>query len=135
MGRKAYLKLPKDYHRKDWRDKAFTGYFVGYSEAEAMGYRLYIPDLRESVVGVNVTFNEVVSSYAEEYYNELNKLKFDVAPDESTVELFQHLVGEKYLNDDTFLEFVTTRVVEYTKHFVAFRAPVLARGKTGREEK
>ena len=134
-GCKAYLKLPKDYQRKDWRDKAFTGYFVGYNEPGAMGYRLYIPDLRETVVGVNVTFNEVVPSYAEEYYNELDKLKFEVAPDESTVESFQHLVGEKYLDDDTFLEFVTTRVVEYMKHIVAFRAPVLAGGKIGREEK
>jgi hypothetical protein len=50
-GCKAYLKLPKDYQRKDWRDKAFTGYFVGYNEPGAMGYRLYIPDLRETVVG------------------------------------------------------------------------------------
>ena len=58
-----------------------------------------------------------------------------MAPDESTVESFQHLVGEKYLNDDTFLEFVTTRVVEYMKHIVAFRAAVLAGGKIGREEK
>ena len=31
-GCKAYLKIPKDYLRKDWRDKAFTRYFVGYSE-------------------------------------------------------------------------------------------------------
>ena len=66
---------------------------------------------------MNVTFNEVVPSYAD---NELDKLKFEVAPDESTVESFQHLVGEKYLDDDTFLEFVTTRVVEYMKHIVAF---------------
>jgi hypothetical protein len=94
-----------------------------------------MPDLRETAVGVNATFNEVVPSYAEEYYNELDKLKFEVAPDESTVESFQHLVGKKYLDDDTFLEFVTTRVVEYMKHIVAFRAPVLAGGKTGREEK
>ncbi len=86
-------------------------------------------------MGVNVTFNEVVPSYAEEYYNELEKLKFEVAQDESTVESFQHLVGEKYLDDDTFLKFVTTRVVEYMKHIVAFRAPVLVGEKIGREEK
>jgi len=62
-GCKAYLKLPKNYQRKDWRDKSFAGYFVGYSEPGEMGYRIYIPDLRETVVGVNVTFNEVVPSY------------------------------------------------------------------------
>ena len=48
-----------------------------------MGYRLYIPNQREVIVGVNITFNEVIPSYAEEYYNELNKLSFEVAPDEN----------------------------------------------------
>ena len=86
-------------------------------------------------MGVNVTFNEVVPSYREEYYNELDKLKFEVAPDESTVELFHHLVGAKYLDDDTLLEFITTRVEVWKGLIVAYRAPVLADGKTGREEK
>ncbi len=62
-------------------------------------------------------------------------MKFEVAPDESTVESFQHLVGETYLDDDTLLEYITTRVVEYMDAIVAFRAPVLASRKIGREEK
>ena len=87
-GCKAYLRLPKNYIRKDWRDKTFSGYFIGYNEPGEMGYRLFIPDLRDTVVGVNVTFNEVVPSYREEYY-------IEVAPDVSTVESFHHLVGAK----------------------------------------
>ena len=134
-GCKAYLKLPKNYIRKDWRDKSFAGYFVGYSEPGEMGYRVYIPDLKETVVGVNVTFNEVVPSYREEYYNELDKLKFEVAPDESTVDSFLHLVGEKYFDDDTLLEFITTRVEVGKGLVVAYRAPILADGRKGREEK
>ena len=134
-GCKAYLKLPKNYQRKDWRDKSFAGYFVGYSEPGEMGYRVYIPDLRDTVVGVNVTFNEVVPSYREEYYNELDKLRFEVAPDESTVESFLHLVGAKYFDDDTLLEFITTRVDVWKGLIVAYRAPVLADGTSGREEK
>ena len=133
-GCKAYLKIPKDYLRKDWRDKSFTGYFVGYSDEGEVGYRLYIPDRQEDIVGVNVTFNEVIPSYAEEYYNEINKLSFEVATDESTVESFQHLVGEHYYDDDTQLEFVTTRVVESKGLIVAYRAPILD-GRAGREEK
>ncbi len=67
-----------------------------------------------------MTFNEVIPTYTEEYFNELNKLKFEVALDESTVASFQHLVGEKYFNDDTLLDFITTRVVEYMSHIVAY---------------
>ncbi len=63
--------------------------------------------------GVNVTFNEVVPSYAEEYYNELKKLLFEVPPDESTVDSFDHLVGAHYFDDGTDLEFVTTRLAEH----------------------
>jgi hypothetical protein len=100
-----------------------------------MGYQVYVTDLRETVVRVNCTFNEVVPSYREEYYNELSKLKFEVVLDESTVESFQHLVGETYLDNNTLLKFITTRVVEYIDAIVAFRAPVLASRKIGREEK
>ena len=100
-----------------------------------MGYRVFVPDLTDIVVGVNVTFNEVIPSYREEYYNELDKMKFEVAPDESKVESFLHLVGEKYFDDDTLLEFVTTRVEAWKGLIVAYRAPVLAHGKIGREEK
>ena len=133
MGVQGILEDPKDYLRKDWRDKSFTGYFIGYSEEGEVGYRLYILDLQEVIVGVNITFNEVIPSYAEEY-NELNKLSFEVATDETTVDAFRHLVGENYFDDDTLLEFVTTRVVEYKGLIVAYRAPVLD-GRTGREEK
>ncbi len=51
------------------------------------------------------------------------------ASDESTVESFQHLVGETYFDDDTLLDFITTRVVEYMDAIVSFRAPELASGK------
>ncbi len=98
---KAYLSVPKNYQQKDWRDKSFAGQFIGYSEQGEIGYRLFIPDLQDVVVGVNITFNEVIPSYAKEYFNEINKLSFEVAPDESTFENFQHLVGEAYTDDDT----------------------------------
>ena len=44
------------------------------------------------MVGVNCTFNEIIPSYEEEYFKEINKLKFDTAKDESTVVAFEHLV-------------------------------------------
>ncbi len=70
-GCKTYLKMPKDYYQKDCRDKAFTGYFIEFNEPRAMGYQVYVPDLKETVVGMHCIFNEVVPSYRKEYYNEL----------------------------------------------------------------
>ena len=56
-------------------------------------------------------------------------------PDESTVDSFEHLVGVNYFNDDTDLEFTTTRIAEYNGMIVTYRAPVLLTDRTGREEK
>jgi hypothetical protein len=77
LGCKAYFKMPK-YAQKEWRDKVFSGYFIGYAKEGVVGYRLYIfLTLSRVLVGVNVTLNEVVPSYSEEYFNELKKLSFE----------------------------------------------------------
>ena len=47
------------------------------------------------------------------------------APDESSVESFQQLVGETVFDDDTLLEVITTRAVEHKDAIAAVRAPVL----------
>ena len=87
------------------------------------------------MVGVNCIFNEIIPSYEEEYFNEINKLKFDTAKDESTVAEFQHLVGERYQDDENQFEYETTRIVEFKGHIVAYRAPVLENDQLGLEEK
>ena len=91
-GCKTYLKMPKNYLRKDYREKAFTGHFIGYSEAGTVGYEIYVPELKEVMVGVHCTFNELIPSYSDEYFNELQKLSFEIAVDESTTESFSHLI-------------------------------------------
>ena len=53
-----------------------------------MGYEVFIPDMKEVIVGVHCIFNELIPSYSDEYFNELNKLSFEVAPDTSTVVIF-----------------------------------------------
>ena len=67
-GCKAYLTKPKSDLRKDFRDKVFVGYFIGYSEDGAIGYKVFVPDLQEILVGVHVLFNEMIPSYTEEYF-------------------------------------------------------------------
>ena len=85
-------------------------------------------------MGVHCTFNERILSYSDEYFNELQKLSFEIAVDESTTESFSHLIGERYLDDETRLEYVTTRVTVYKGLIVAYRAPVQT-GHVGIEEK
>ena len=42
-GCKTYLKIPKNYMRKDWREKCTSGYLMGYSVDGEMGYKIYAP--------------------------------------------------------------------------------------------
>ena len=63
---KAYLTKPNSDLRKDFKDKLFVGYFIGNSKDNANGYKVYVPDLQESLVGVHVLFNEMIPTYTEE---------------------------------------------------------------------
>jgi hypothetical protein len=134
-GCKTYYKFPKAYLRKDFRDKCYVGYLMGYSEEGEVGYKVFIPDLNEVVVGVHCLFNEVIPSYREEYFQELSKMRFELAKEESTVESFEHFVGVKYTDDELLLEFITTRIVVLKGLIVAYRAPVNSQGSVGFEEK
>ena len=39
---------------------------MGYSVDGVMGYKIYIPELKEIVIGVNCLFNEVIPTYTED---------------------------------------------------------------------
>ena len=52
-GCKTYLKIPKNYLRKDWRGNATSGYLMGYSVEGEKGYKIYVPELSDTVVEVN----------------------------------------------------------------------------------
>ena len=126
---------PKNYLRKDLKEKCTSGYLMGYSTEGEMGYKIYVPELKEIVTSVNCLFNEVIPTYREEYFKELNKMNFELAADESTVEIFEHLVGVRYIDDESLLEFETTRVVNLKGLIVGYRAPVLRNGNLGLKEK
>ena len=115
-GCKTYLKIPKY-----WREKATSGYLMGYSTEEEMGYKIYVPEISDTVVGVNCIFNEVIPTYAEEYFHELNKMQFEMVKTPSVVADFDHLVGVRYTDDELELEFETTRVTTYKGLIVGFR--------------
>ena len=60
---------------------------------------------------------------------------FEMAKDESTVDSFEHFVGVRYIDDESLLEFETTRVALYKGLIVAYRAPVNSNGQVRFEEK
>ncbi len=119
-GCNTYLKIPKTYLQKDRKEKCASGYLKGYSIDGVMGYKIYIPELKEVVIGVNCLFKEVIPTYTEEYFAELNKIKIETVEDSSTVSNFEYLVGVRYIDDESLLEFETTRVMTHKGLIVGF---------------
>ena len=74
-GCKAYVKLSRNYTRKDFRDKSLVGHFIGYTEEGEIGHKIFIPEHKEIVIGVHVLFDEIIPSYSESYYQEIKKLR------------------------------------------------------------
>ena len=62
-------------------------------------------------------------------------MKFETVEDASSVSNFEYLIGVRYVDDESLLEFETTRVTTHKGLIVGYRAPVLRDGKRGVEEK
>jgi hypothetical protein len=56
---KAYVLKLKAARRKDFDDKAYSGFHVGYADDDR-GYDIYIPERDKIVTSVHVLFNEVI---------------------------------------------------------------------------
>ena len=77
-GCKCYALKPKADRRKDFDEKAYTGFLVGYAQQNT-GYLVFVPALDKIVVSVHVMFNETIPDPTAEYFSELERLKIEVA--------------------------------------------------------
>jgi len=130
-GCKAYMLVPGNSRRKDWEDKAWTGYFVGYSESKA-GWTVYLPEQEKEETSVHVLFDEKIPSRPEEYFAEIDQLRVKVSPEERTLEEFGWLKDTYHM--DSGLLYKTNRVVIRKGVIVAYRSLVTA-GRSGVEDK
>ena len=58
-GCKCSALKPKADRRKDFDEKAYTGFLVGYEEQNT-GYLVFVPALDKIVLSVHVVFNEII---------------------------------------------------------------------------
>ena len=124
-GCKCYVLKPIAERRKDFDDKAYSGYLVGYA-TQNTGYVVFIPALDKVVISVHVIFNEVIPDPTAEYFSELERLQFEVASDSRDVQDFQFLVGTNHIDDEDGLVYETTRVVVQKGFIVAYRRLITA---------
>ena len=58
-----------------------------------MWYKVFIPELKDDITGVNYMFYEIIPEYTEEYYNLINSLKIEIAKVGKNIESYTHLAG------------------------------------------
>lgn len=132
-GCKCYALKPVAERRKDFDDKAYSGFLVGYAQ-ENTGYLIYVPAVDKILVSVHVIFNEIIPDPTAEYFSELEKLKIEVASDAKDPADYSFLVGTQHLDDEDGLLYETTRVVVQKGFIVAYRRLVTSAGVKPREE-
>jgi hypothetical protein len=132
-GCKCYALKPIAERKKDFDDKAYSGFLVGYAE-ENTGYLVFVPELNKVIVSVHVVFNEIIPDSTSDYFAELDRLKIDVASEEKDPASYSHLVGTHHLDDEDGLVYETTRVVVRKGYIVAFRRLVTDSELKPREE-
>jgi hypothetical protein len=134
-GCKCYALKPIAERLKDFDDKAYSGFLVGYCQ-ENTGYMVFVPSLDTIVESVHVIFNEVIPDPTAEYFQELEHFKIEVASKAESIEDYDYLVGLEHEDDEDDLMYVTTRVVIYKGiYIVAYRRLVTNSTNQPREEK
>ena len=118
-GCKAYVLTPKADRRKDWEDKAMTGYFIGYP-ADRKGYKVLVGDT--VVHSVHVLFDESVPERSQDYYRELEEAQVAIDPEARQPGEFEYLIGKHH--EDGGLLYKTNRVVIRKGLIVGYRSLV-----------
>ena len=78
LGCKCCALNPKAELHKDFDEKAYTGFLVGYAQQNT-GYLVFVPALDTIAVSVHVVFNEIIPDPSAESFSELERLKIGVA--------------------------------------------------------
>jgi hypothetical protein len=134
-GCKCFVALePSAERRKDFDDKAYSGFLVGYAQQNA-DYMIFVSGLDTIIVSVHVVFNEVLpKNPTADYFSELEKLKIEVTPDSQRLKDYDYLVGTYHIDDEDGLVYETTRVVVPKGFIVAYRR-LVASGERSPEKK
>lgn len=116
-GCKSWAIIPKEQRRKEWKDKAKPGYYMGVS-SQPIGHRIYVPDLDEEIVTVHATFDEQIPERSKDYFDEIDNLATETTDTPEDVNDYVYLEGLKHV--DGLLPYVTTRVIVRKGYIVGF---------------
>jgi len=123
----AYVNFPAQLRDSTFAEKAYKGYFLGFTWPLMDRYLVFVPELDKVVQSAHVNFDEVTP---------VRRTKEEVLivdNDRKTVADFAFLKHLVYVDDENETKYITTRVAISRGFIVAFRAPIFE-NKLGQEE-
>jgi len=132
-GCKTWVIEPRNESRKDWHPKTAVGRYIGLSTLP-LGYVIWIPELADITISVNVKFDEHIPSRVVDYFKELEPHLIETTETDLRPVDYAHLVKRTYIDDEDGLLYQITRIIEQkrTRYIVGYVKPVNADG-TGKE--
>ena len=102
-GSKCFVLEPRVEHRKDWHAPSVVGFFLKLSMSPS-GYEVWVPELHDSVVSIDVEFDESIPDAGVEYHRDLEDHVIIVAKDELSVgDLKKRYLGKHFIEEDNGL--------------------------------
>ena len=102
-GSKCFVLEPRVEHRKDWHAPSVVGFFLKLSLSPS-GYEVWVPELHDSVVSIDVEFDESIPDAGVEYHRDLEDHVIIVAKDELSVgDLKKRYLGKHFIEEDNGL--------------------------------
>lgn len=118
-GCKAWVAEPRVEKRKDMHEPHVVGFHIGLSSSP-IGWEIWIPELRCSVVSTNVEFDENIPTPKESYHRELEQALVKVSPQEmSLTEAKKLYIGQWYVDPDDGLIYQVENIrIEHGSRFI-----------------
>ena len=123
----AYIHVPSELRDSTMADKAYKGYFIGMRWPFLDRYQVFVPSLDKILESAHVLFDEVTKVRRD------TEVLLVVDPQRKSVQDFSFLANLAYVDPESDVVYVTTRVTTSRGFIVAYRAPVV-QGKLGKEE-
>jgi hypothetical protein len=125
----AFIHIDKSQRESTLVEKAYEGYFIGFPDYPNMEkYAVYVPALDDVLISSHVIFDEVTT-----VTRPAGDGLLTISNEKQSVNDFKFLINHAYVDDETNIKFITTRVSVSRGFIVAYRAPIL-NGVVGQEE-
>ena len=123
----AYVHVPEQLRDSTFADKAYKGFFLGFTWPLLDRYIILVPELDKVLESLHATFDEItpVIRKGEEL--------LIVDSTRKVLKDFYFLIDMVYKDEDNNMLYVTTRVTTNRGFIVGFRAPI-TQGQKGQDE-